>query len=227
MVRRARPLLGTLVEVGSEEGVGLGRAFAELAAVQAALSRFEPGSDIARFNAQAVGEALRVGPHAQAVLAAAAGLHAQTEGAFDIALGSGRWRPDDTRLVKIDAGTTLDLGGIAKGYAVDCAVAALQAAGSLAGHVNAGGDLRTFGPAGLDLYLRDEGQGGARPLGRLHDGAFATSHYGPGSRSRLHGGRGAHVSVLAPECLWADAFTKLAALGLPLPMALGAQAWVH
>lgn len=228
MVRRARPLLGTLVEVGSEGGLGLEAAFAELAAVQAALSRFDRGSDIARFNALPAGHSLVVGAHAQAVLAAAALLHAQTDGVFDVALGSGRWRlVDDNRLVKIDANTVLDLGGIAKGYAVDQAVAALQAAGSPAGHVNAGGDLRTFGTAGLKIFLRDESCGGARPLGRLHDGAFATSHYGPGSRSSLHGGRAAHVSVLAPECLWADALTKLAALGLPLPAACSAQAWVH
>ena len=41
----------------------------------------------------------------------------------------------------------VDLGGIAKGFAVDCAVEALKDNGVEAGIVNAGGDLRTFGPA--------------------------------------------------------------------------------
>lgn len=225
--RRARPLLGTLVEIGSEGGIGLDAAFACIAAVQAALSRFDPGSDIARFNALPAGGRLALGAPARAVLAAAQVLHRQTEGAFDVALGSGRWELDDDSLVKIDSTATLDLGGIAKGHAVDAAVAALQAAGSTAGHVNAGGDLRTFGAAGLQVKLRDERLGGVRPLGHLHDGALATSHFAAGSRSRLHGGGAAHVSVLAPLCLWADALTKVVALGRPLPPQCGAQAWVH
>ena len=39
-----------------------------------------------------------------------------------------------------------DLGGVAKGFAVDNAVKVLQDAGVKAGIVNAGGDLRSFGP---------------------------------------------------------------------------------
>ena len=40
---------------------------------------------------------------------------------------------------------TADLGGIAKGFAVDCAINALKKADVQAGLVNAGGDLRVFG----------------------------------------------------------------------------------
>jgi len=229
MRRRARPLLGTLVEVGAEDGIGIDAAFAAVARVQAALSRFEAGSEVARFNALARGEAVVVGADAQAVLRAAARLASSSGGRFDVALGSGRWSLEGDRLVKLDAATRLDLGGIAKGHAVDRAITALQAAGCRAGHVNAGGDLRTFGAAGLSLQLRDERTGGVRPLGRLHDGAFATSHFGPAARSRLAGGDGGehHVSVLADECLWADALTKLAALGVASLREFGATAWVH
>jgi len=226
--RRARVLLGTLVEVGAHDGLGIDAAFDAVAEVQAALSRFDPGSDVARFNALPAGHAIEAGADACAVLGAAARLARSSGGRFDVALGSGRWRLDGCRLVKIDAGTRLDLGGIAKGHAVDRAVAALQRAGARAGHVNAGGDLRTFGAAGLLLQLRDETTGGVRPLGRLHDGAFATSRFAPDSRSRLAGGGGErHVSVLAEECLWADALTKLAALGIELPPEFGATAWLH
>lgn len=42
-------------------------------------------------------------------------------------------------------GTSLDLGGAAKGYAVDMAVEKLKELGIEAGIVNAGGDLRAFG----------------------------------------------------------------------------------
>ena len=42
-------------------------------------------------------------------------------------------------------GMEVDLGGIAKGYAIDQAAEALQGAGATAGVVDIGGDLRTFG----------------------------------------------------------------------------------
>lgn len=42
-------------------------------------------------------------------------------------------------------GMKLDLGGIAKGYAVDIAVEAMQTAGAVGGMVDVGGDIRCFG----------------------------------------------------------------------------------
>lgn len=221
--RRARPMLGTLVEVAADgPPSALEAAFEAVAAVQRALSRFGPDGEVGRFNAAPAGFEMHVGTDAQAVLGAAARLAEWSGGRFDVALGSGRWRLDDGRLVKLDAGTRLDLGGIAKGHAVDRAVEALRAAGASAGWVNAGGDLRCFGAPGVEIDLRDESTGGVRRFGRLHDGAFATS------RLQAFGGTSLrHVSVAAPECLWADALTKLAALGLPLPPEARARAWVH
>ena len=57
----------------------------------------------------------------------------------------------------------IDCGGIAKGYAVDAAVAALRGGGCSAGLVNAGGDLRVFGALTERLWLREAG-GTLRPL---------------------------------------------------------------
>jgi len=42
-------------------------------------------------------------------------------------------------------GMRLDLGGIAKGYGIDKAVEAMQAAGATAGMIDVGGDIRCFG----------------------------------------------------------------------------------
>lgn len=76
-----------------------------------------------------------------------------------------RWPPDDTLaavraragseklLIDVPAGTVafaaagmrVDLGGIAKGYGIDGALAAVRAAGARAGIVEVGGDLRCFG----------------------------------------------------------------------------------
>ncbi len=43
-------------------------------------------------------------------------------------------------------GMRLDLGGIAKGYAIDLAIEAMQQAGAIGGLIDVGGDVRCFGP---------------------------------------------------------------------------------
>ena len=48
----------------------------------------------------------------------------------------------------------LDLGGIAKGFAVDQAIHALRRGGCSEAIVNAGGDLRRFGRTPHPIYLR-------------------------------------------------------------------------
>lgn len=249
--RRARPLLGTLVEVGVPSGAGANRwadvAFEAIAGVQACLSRFEPASEVARFNGLAAGEEIEVGAHAQAVLSAAGRLQRESAGLFDVSLGSAPdgWCLEGRRLRKRSPAARLSLDGIAKGHAVDCAVQALRQAGCESGWVNAGGDLRSFGSARVSVQLRDEAGGGVRTFTSVAEGAFATSHYDARSRCRLAGPAtidpappawpqaqaAVHVSVAAPLCLWADALTKLVALSgdamHPLLAGFGAQAWLH
>ena len=252
-LRRAQPLLGTLVEMaiclpdGDGDAAGhvtLDAAFEVVRAVQACLSRFEPLSDLTRFHALPCGERMAIRSATQQVLEAAQTLFNATGGAFDISLGTapGGWRCSGDQLHKFDAAVRLDLGGIGKGYAVDCAVQGLIDSGCRAGWVNAGGDLRAFGDVDLPVQLRDEASGGVRPFGNLRDGAFATSHFARDSRSQL-AGTGvatrteqtgavfAHVSVAAPLCLWADALTKIVAASgdtaHPLLARFEACAWLH
>ncbi len=55
---------------------------------------------------------------------------------------------DENRTVQFTVeGMRLDLGGIAKGYAVDKAVETMQAHGAIGGMVDLGGDIRCFGAA--------------------------------------------------------------------------------
>ena len=245
-VRRARPLLGTLVEIGALDDIetideliavdvvddeareaAIAAAFDRIAAVQASLSRFDATSEIGMFNAAASGASIAVGIDAQRVLAAAYTLRDASDGAFDISLGSGAaaWHCEGGVLRKLSANVRLDLGGIAKGYAVDVGVEALVAEGVSAGWVNAGGDLRVFGAATVPIDLRDEVGGGVRRFARLGDGAFATS------RLVDAGGTTRHASVAAPRCLWADALTKLVIArgdaALPLLGRFRARAWLH
>jgi thiamine biosynthesis lipoprotein len=122
----------------------------------------------------------------------------------------------------------IDLGGIAKGYAVDRAVETLRAWGIASGVVNAGGDLRCFGEP-QPLYLRAGDHPGALRLsGELRDGAAATSagYYqsdqlvDPARRECVPWGRS--ITVVARDCMSADALTKVVRLAPDLaPRALG------
>ncbi|MGE0764632.1 MAG: FAD:protein FMN transferase [Bdellovibrionales bacterium] len=116
----------------------------------------------------------------------------------------------------------LDLGGIAKGYAVDQAVDFLKAAGVKQGLVNAGGDLRAFGPRLQKIPIASPLS--PQPLAEIEliEGALATSLTKPqslqnASRERF-ASRGIStsanetlISVVAPTCALADGLTKVVA----------------
>jgi len=116
----------------------------------------------------------------------------------------------------------LTLDGIAKGYAVDLAVGALQRAGADAGWVNAGGDLRVFGDLALPVQRR-ELDGRLAALGALRNAAVASSRAAaPGAAADAS--FPAHIvappgrqpqpglwTVLARSAWRADALTKIAA----------------
>jgi thiamine biosynthesis lipoprotein len=132
-------------------------------------------------------------------------------------------------------GIRLDLGGIAKGFAVDQAVSALQKRGIKSGLVNAGGDLRAFGAHAFPVGIRDPHRPGNILMSlRIRDRALATSaHYfadrlnagalvGPFVDPKLGRvqGKFASVSIEAKTALVADALTKIVMLdpGNSLPV---------
>jgi thiamine biosynthesis lipoprotein len=211
MIRRARPLLGTLVEIGAASAAAVQAGFAAIASVERALSKFVPSSDIARFNAAPAGAVIEALPDTAAVLELARMLSLKSGGAFDITQGSGEWRLDARNLYKLSAGARIDPGGIGKGYAVDRAFDAASAFGDC--WVNAGGDLRVSDGLELPVVLRDETHGGVRPFLLLSGGAIATSRFASGR----------HVSVAAPLCVLADALTKC----VELASIYGATVWQH
>jgi thiamine biosynthesis lipoprotein len=124
--------------------------------------------------------------------------------------------------VRATVPVALDLGGIAKGHAVDRAVTALRAAGASAGLVNAGGDLRWFGSnAWMPVRVRNPTNPTvAVSLFEVQDAAVATSaDYFRGAigglvdpRSHRLRSLGGSVTVVAPTCALADALTKVVAL---------------
>ena len=242
-----RDLLATAMEA----------AFEAVAKVQRLMSFHDSGSELSAINASPCGSVLRVDPWTVNVLRLALDLCEATSGAFDCGIGDvlvsmgelpdhgGRARAGeaeppsirdievlDDRHVRIRRRACLDLGGIAKGFAVDMAVEALHARGVVSAVVNAGGDLRVLGAEPQAIHVRSvDASPSLRYLGSMADGAVATSVIGavpgrcrgalidPRSRRRLAGQRS--VTVLAPTCAVADGLTKaLAVTGMLDPACL-------
>ena len=216
-VRRCRPLLGTFVEIEAEGLLedrlheAIERAFGAVAQTHRLMSFHDSESDLSRLNASA-GETVEVDPWTYEVLEAAGEFHHLSGGAFDPTVGGGGW--DGVELLEGHcvrlkrAGLRLDLGGIAKGFAVDRAVEALRESGAEAGIVNAGGDLRVFGECAWPVAISDPRAAMGDPLETvfLRDAALATSgpYFGERSLPSAHS-----VTVRAPCALWADALTKI------------------
>jgi thiamine biosynthesis lipoprotein len=129
--------------------------------------------------------------------------------------------------VKLTAPILLDLGGIAKGFAVDLAIHCLKQHGIQNAVVNAGGDLRVLGEHPEPISLRDP----THPqhfhhLGNLSNGAIASSAryfsqkqlnqtwvnalVHPQTRKPLDSAHS--FSVIAPNACIADALTKVVAI---------------
>ena len=98
--------------------------------VELELSRFTEGSDISRLNALGPEMSARVGSRAMDCLQIARWVHVATDGAFDVAIGTGfsdvELVPEVHEVRLHAAGIQLDLGGIGKGYAVDLMAASLE-----------------------------------------------------------------------------------------------------
>jgi thiamine biosynthesis lipoprotein len=145
LVRRQLPVMGTFADLAvvhtSRRSAhrALDAACAELVRVDETMSRFRPDSDIGRLNA--ADSAVRVGAPTAEVLAASLRWRRASAGQFDPCLG-GSLALDGARA---SAEGRVDLGGIAKGFAVDRAVDALRRHGITQALVNAGGDLYALG----------------------------------------------------------------------------------
>lgn len=226
MIRRARPLLGTFVEIRTDaDASAVTHAFDAVAKVHALMSFQDPASELSRLNRDAWRAPVAVHPWTWRVLAAARWLHTCSDGAFDCALPDAPDARMDAvqllsgRAVRFRRRLRLDLSGIAKGFAVDRAIDRLRRA-ARQGLVNAGGDLRVFGATAEPIFVRDpEVPQRLHPLGSLADGAFATSapYFSAQDgdwavrdpRKGESPRRYRSVSVLAPTCLRADALTKV------------------
>ena len=155
----------------------IAEAMAEFDRIESAMSTYIPDSEISRLNARAAIEPVEISAELFNLIERALDLSVKTGGAFDITYdGIGRLydyraaiRPSETdieqglvtinyRHVRLDPGTTriafarpgvhINLGGIAKGYAVESVIAGLRRAGVTNALASAGGDTRLLGNRG-------------------------------------------------------------------------------
>ena len=172
-LRQTRVLMGTFVQVLSNEPRAFEVVFSEIERLESLLSKYRPESEISRLNAA---KKMQVSKEVFQLLKKAVEFCQLTDGAFDITVGSlmDVWGftdkafvvPDDSKIRQALGGVgcgkiilneetkvvefsnpavKLDLGGIAKGYALDCAVEKLRQAGIKNCLINAGGQVYALG----------------------------------------------------------------------------------
>jgi len=217
-------------------------AFRVIRRVQDLMSFHDPASEVSQLNRTAHLRPLPVSPWTRRVLEHACQLSAATQGAFDITVAPQlvklghlpRHQPGarpppmtgDYRAIEVRADGSvffqrplmIDLGGIAKGFAVDRAIEYLRAKGIRHAVVNAGGDLRVLGGNGQAVSIRDprDPTGKALPFVMPRAAVATSAGYfidrrtspiiDPLTRRPLRSTKS--VSVFAPTCLQADALTK-------------------
>lgn len=253
-VDRARPLLGTLVSIRvrnfstPDANRLITAAFDAIADIHRLMSFHEPDSDVTRLNRDACRRAVTVDRRTYEVLKRSQELSEMSDGAFDVAVGGqlaawgylpaghlpaapdarATWRDIELmprHKVRFRRNLWIDVGGIAKGYAVDAAIDRLRDGGAQQVMVNAGGDLRVAGPEPERILLRlpESQPDGMVPAIELKEAALASSsgreHVRKAGRRRvgphIHGirrspmGLDSFVSVVADRCVIADGLTKI------------------
>src|SRR5262249_15578198 len=143
-------------------------AFSIISNIHDLMSFQQPESDLSRLNRDAAKGWIEVDWQTYEVLLRAQEIAKASGGAFDVTIAGrlvernillrlqGTHLPDTHANwgdVELEAGKVrfsrqllIDLSGIAKGYAVDRAIESLRHKGATQACVNAGGDLRVFGP---------------------------------------------------------------------------------
>jgi thiamine biosynthesis lipoprotein len=224
---RLRIGLGTFIAVEAE-AASLEQIESSIAAACSAVARVEKlmhptrsGSDLARLRACPTDIALSVDPWTFEVFEQCRRLYQLSGGVFDPCPPEsiGRFmslelRPPHSVIQHVPL--DLDLGGIAKGFAVDQALSALRRGGCVSGLVNAGGDLAVFGDRQQEILCRDSV--GRTSMVALYDAALATSDVQAESRPSEHRGyynavdqrpiKTGRVTVIAPCATIADGLTK-------------------
>jgi len=253
MITRCKPLLGTFVEISVDQGArqtAIDYAFKAIEQIQGLMGFHNPSSELNYINRYAHHKAVDIHPWTAQVLHTAKEVNRYSRGLFNCGIGhrlvAAGLLPrhiDFTNhslggiedicfltpeLITSSRPVCLDLGGIAKGFAVDMAVKILVSEGVSAGIVNAGGDLRVFGDTPTPIHIRNpKNPVELLKIGSIQNAALATSCLYFAKRdqqashlinplaleeSEIHVDSTDSYSILAKECVYADALTKVLAI---------------
>lgn len=230
---RLRPAMGTWIALHAEAAserlaiAGIDAAYAAVRRIDVRMRPTGPGSDLAAINAARFGTPVRIDDWTWEVLVLAQRIACLSDGVFDPCLPAAPGRISDIDLATPGVAVSevelrLDLGGIAKGFAVDKAAEAMIAAGCTSGLVNAGGDLRVFG---VERAVLLQARGVRAYWVALGNEALAVSDPCAESRPSEHAGYYVRdgalpramrpVAIVARSAATADALTKCAMLAPP------------
>ncbi len=181
----------------------------EMRHIDETMSTYKPTSEVSQVNAHAADGPMHISKELFDLLTAARQYSEITDGAFDITYASVGYmydfrkhiRPDDAEIAQAlpavnyrhvildpvnqtvrfsQKGVRIDLGGIAKGYSVDCGIDVLKGLGYTRAYVGAGGDSRIIGDRFGKPWMvgiRDPMKGEGNVIARipLVDAAISTS----------------------------------------------------
>jgi FAD:protein FMN transferase len=255
---------------GAQAHHAIDAAFAAIDQVHRLMSFHAPDSDVTRLNQGAAAAPVEVDSRTAAVITLALEVAAASDGAFDITIAerlvawgklprppaaptpdpAATWR--DIELlpgsrVRFHRPLWIDLGGLAKGFAVDRAIERVAGEPTARWIVNAGGDLRVAGRGLEPVVLQtDQPSAAGAAVVELEDASLASSRNPaaepgcPGEPavgahldgcSRRRAGQAGFVSVVAQDCAVADALTKvvlvLGAAATPVLRRYGATAFLQ
>lgn len=247
-INRCKSLLGTYVDVqvkGDFEDNELldisSKVFDRIEKIQDLLSFHDENSELSYINSNAYYHSCKISKEMKDVLEVAIELGDLTDGMYDITIASelvkNGFLPDlsfrsdknssykdikvDGNQVKFYKRLQIDLGGIAKGYAVDQGLAVANNY-DVKIIINAGGDIASNNWQSEEIDIRSPRPGNIDlKRVKMKDRAVATSasYYfnenknpiiSPKSKEMIGDRRS--VSVFAPNCMIADALTKVAFL---------------
>ncbi len=181
----------------------------EMRHIDETMSTYKPTSEVSQVNARAADGPMHISKELFDLLTAARQYSEITDGAFDITYASVGYmydfrkhvRPDEAQIAQAlpainyrhvildpvnqtvkfsQKGVRIDLGGIAKGYSVDCGIDVLKGLGYTRAYVGAGGDSRIIGDRFGKPWMvgiRDPMKGEGNVIARipLVDAAISTS----------------------------------------------------
>lgn len=242
-------MLGTLVEISISADCGdqylidvSEQAFEVISSVHNTLSFHKPESELSLINQKAYYKPVRLSAMANKIFLFCQELYRDSEGLFDVSIApllinhlqlpqvkkfnGVQFQVDFSQVVIEDQWITykkpllIDLGGVAKGYAVDLAMAVIQKKLDRKlqqAYINAGGDIRFFDWYDQTIMVPDIKKKLCKVKMQQASVATSSTYYHHGKSVIYHPlsqqvvDFKKTVSVFASHCMVADALTKIAA----------------